>query len=161
MPLKIIAIFNMICILISLLYFYFTCLVTKSCSTLCDPMDCSPPGSAMGFPRQEYWSGLPFPPPEDLSDPGIKPMSPVSPGRQILYYWTTREALYFITTSILEHSNFLKKKMCTIFINQINKSLLLLWQPSLSVPNVSTQNMNLLKKGIKRNWWWEFGQREC
>ena len=29
----------------------------------CDPMDCSPPGSSlsMGFPRQEYWSGLPFP----------------------------------------------------------------------------------------------------
>ena len=31
---------------------------------------------AMGLPRQEYWSGLPFPPPEDLTDPGIKPMSP-------------------------------------------------------------------------------------
>ena len=30
----------------------------------------------MGFPRQEYWSGLPFPPPGDLSDPGIKPRSP-------------------------------------------------------------------------------------
>ena len=27
------------------------------------------------FPRQEYWSGLPFPCPEDLSDPGIEPMS--------------------------------------------------------------------------------------
>jgi len=30
----------------------------------------------MVFPRQEYWSGLPFPSPGDLSDPGIKPMSP-------------------------------------------------------------------------------------
>ena len=29
----------------------------------------------VGFPRQEYWSGLPFPPPGDLPDPGIKPMS--------------------------------------------------------------------------------------
>ena len=28
-----------------------------------------------GFPRQEYWSGLPFPPPGDLPDPGIKPVS--------------------------------------------------------------------------------------
>ena len=27
----------------------------------------------MGFPRQEYWSGLPFPSPGDLSDPGIEP----------------------------------------------------------------------------------------
>ena len=37
---------------------------------------------SMGFPRQEYWSGLPFPPPGDLSDPGIEPMSPVSPTLQ-------------------------------------------------------------------------------
>ena len=33
----------------------------------------SPP---MGFSRQEYWSGLPFPSPKDLSDPGIEPRSP-------------------------------------------------------------------------------------
>ena len=31
------------------------------------------------FSRQEYWSGLPFPPPEDLPNPGIEPRSPVSP----------------------------------------------------------------------------------
>ena len=31
------------------------------------------------FSRQEYWSGLPFPPPRDLPDPGIKPTSPTSP----------------------------------------------------------------------------------
>ena len=34
---------------------------------------------SMGFPRQEYWSGLPFPPPGDLPDPGIKPTSLISP----------------------------------------------------------------------------------
>ena len=34
---------------------------------------------SMGFPRQEYWSGLPCPPLGDLPDPGIKPMSLVSP----------------------------------------------------------------------------------
>ena len=33
----------------------------------------------MGFFRQEYWSGLPYPPPGDLPDPGIKPMSLMSP----------------------------------------------------------------------------------
>ena len=33
---------------------------------------------SMGFSRQEYWSGLPFPPPEDLSDPGIELTSPAS-----------------------------------------------------------------------------------
>ena len=30
----------------------------------------------MGFPRQEYWSGLPFPSPGDLPNPGIEPGSP-------------------------------------------------------------------------------------
>ena len=34
---------------------------------------------SMGFPRHEYWSGVPFPPPGDLPDPKIKPPSPVSP----------------------------------------------------------------------------------
>jgi len=33
---------------------------------------------SMGFPRQEYWSGLPFPTPWDLPDPGIEPRSPIS-----------------------------------------------------------------------------------
>ena len=32
-----------------------------------------------GFPRQEHWSELPFPPPRDLPNPGIKPTSPMSP----------------------------------------------------------------------------------
>ena len=31
---------------------------------------------SMGFPRQEYWIGLPFPSPRDLPDPGIEPASP-------------------------------------------------------------------------------------
>ena len=33
----------------------------------------------MGFSRQEYWNGLPCPPPEDLLDPEIEPMSLMSP----------------------------------------------------------------------------------
>ena len=39
------------------------------------PVACQAPLS-MGFSRQEYWSGLPFPAPGDLSDPGINPRSP-------------------------------------------------------------------------------------
>ena len=39
---------------------------------------------SVGFSRQEYWSGLPFPPPEDLPKPGIKPVSPVSPVSPVL-----------------------------------------------------------------------------
>ena len=34
---------------------------------------------SMGLSRQEYWHGLPFPPPEDLPDPGLEPMSLMSP----------------------------------------------------------------------------------
>ena len=37
----------------------------------------------MGFSRQEYWSGLPCPPPGDLPCPGTKPVSPVSPALQV------------------------------------------------------------------------------
>ena len=37
---------------------------------------CQAPPS-MGFSRQEYWSGVPFPSPGDLPDPGIEPWSPV------------------------------------------------------------------------------------
>ena len=53
-------------------------LVTQSCPTLCDLMDCSPPGSfpSLQFSRQEYWSGLPFPSPRDLPHPGIELRSP-------------------------------------------------------------------------------------
>ena len=53
------------------------CLVTQSRPTLCDPMDCSPSGLCpWGFSRQQYWSGLPFPPPGDRPNPGIEPWSP-------------------------------------------------------------------------------------
>ena len=53
---------------------------------LCDPMDYSPPGSSVhGIFQQDYWSGLSFPPPGDLPDPGIKLWSPAlqaeSPGK--------------------------------------------------------------------------------
>ena len=48
---------------------------------------------SMRFFRQEYWSGLPFPPPGDLPNPGIKRTSLASPAyRWILYYWATGEA---------------------------------------------------------------------
>ena len=50
--------------------------VTQSCPTLCDRWTVArqaPP--SMGFSRQEYWSGLPFPSPGDLPNPGIEPRS--------------------------------------------------------------------------------------
>ena len=52
--------------------------VAQSCPALHDPMDCKAHQAplSMGFPRQEYWGGLPFSSPGDLPDPGIKPRSP-------------------------------------------------------------------------------------
>ena len=51
-------------------------LVAKSCLTLAIPwtVACQAPLS-MGFSRQEYWNGLPFPSPGDLPNPGIEPRS--------------------------------------------------------------------------------------
>ena len=52
-------------------------IVAKSCLTLCDPMDCSLPGSCVhGILQARIWSGLPFPSPGDLPHPGIEHKSP-------------------------------------------------------------------------------------
>ena len=52
--------------------------VSQSCPTLCDLWTVAHQAPlSMGFSRQEYWSGLPFPSPGDLSDPGIEPRSPI------------------------------------------------------------------------------------
>ena len=52
-------------------------LVAKSCLTLVTPWTGAHQAPlSMGFSRREYWSGLPFPSPGDLPDPGIKPTSP-------------------------------------------------------------------------------------
>ena len=58
-------------------YFSGGSLVTKLYATLATPwtISCQAPLS-MGFFRQEHWSGLPFPSPEDLRNPGTEPRSP-------------------------------------------------------------------------------------
>ena len=58
----------------------------------------------MGFSRQEYWSGLPGPPPGDLPNPGIKPRSP------------TLQADSFLTE---DHSPYPNAK-CLLFPNKWN-----------------------------------------
>ena len=64
------------------------CARAQLCLTLCDPMDVAHLAPlSMGFSRQEYWSGLPFP------SPGSLPVSSISCiGRWILYHCTTWEA---------------------------------------------------------------------
>ena len=54
----------------------------QSCPTLCNTwtVACQVPLS-VGFPRQDYWSGVPFPTPEHLPDPEIEPMFPALAGK--------------------------------------------------------------------------------
>ena len=60
---------------------YFCAQSLQSCPAVCNPMDyiLHQVSLSMGFSRQEYCSGLPFPPPRDLPNPGIEPSTPVSP----------------------------------------------------------------------------------
>ena len=58
---------------------------------------------SMGFPRQEYWIGLPIPPPSDLSDPEIKP--PILAG--------------FFTTKASEKPRFTPYSALNLFWNQV------------------------------------------
>ena len=58
---------------------YYCCSATKSCLTLCNPWTIACKAAlSMGLSRQEYWSGFPCPPPGDLSNPGMEPVSLVS-----------------------------------------------------------------------------------
>ena len=55
----------------------------QSYRTLCNPIDCSHPGSSVHGILQEYRSGFPCPPSGDLPDPGIKPKSLMSPRKKL------------------------------------------------------------------------------
>ena len=58
---------------------------------------------SMGFSRQEYWSGLPCPPPRDLPDPGMEPVSLMSPALTGRFFTpsATWEALYNVYSCYL------------------------------------------------------------
>jgi len=70
-------------------------LVAQSCPTLCHPMNYSPPGSsAHGIFRQEYWSGLPCPPPGIFLTQGLNPS--LLHCRQILYCLSHQGSLFLL-----------------------------------------------------------------
>ena len=67
------------------------CLVTQLCPTLYNPCTVDSQASlSMEFFTQEYWSGLPCPPTGHLPDPGIEPMSPVSPALADRFFTSTQ-----------------------------------------------------------------------
>ena len=70
-----------------LVLFLFSHSVVQSCAKSLQSSDSAHPWSvayqaplSMGFPGQEYWSGLPFPSPGQLPDPGMEPTSPALAG---------------------------------------------------------------------------------
>ena len=72
----------------------------QSCPTPYDPMDVARQAPlSMGFSRQEYWSGLPFPPPGDLSNPGMEPTSSASHALKVDFL-PTEPPLILLTPSI-------------------------------------------------------------
>ena len=67
-------------------------LVTRLCLTLCDTMDCSPPGSSVhGILQAKILEWEAFPSPEDLPDPGIKPGFPALQAEH-LYHLSHQES---------------------------------------------------------------------
>ena len=70
---------------------------------------------SMEFSRQEYWRGLPFPPPGDRPDPGIVLVSPASPAPagKFLYHCTTWEAPRNKSdTDLIKFTNKFTQKIC-------------------------------------------------
>ena len=91
------------------------------CPTLCHPMDCSLPGSSVhgDSPGKEYWSGLPCPPPGDLPNPGLKPVTLMFPaliGGFFFFFF-----LFFFTT-------------CTVWEARISLSnFIFMWSVSIYI----------------------------
>ena len=139
------------------------CLVAQSCPTLCDSMDCSPAKllCPWGFSRQEYWSGLPCPPPENLPNPGIESWSPALwadsiPSEPLGKPKNTRVG----SLSPIQEN----------FLTQESKWGLLHWRRihyQLSYPGspncmvcVNCVSINCRNKGFQRSaWGWQEGER--
>ena len=92
---------------------------------------------SMGLPRQEYWSGFPFPPPGDLPDPGIKLVSPalageffttVPPGHVIIHLFVylneLRKRVLFSSLLYLKHPI----QCAQILLTQSRQTILIWWK---------------------------------
>ena len=76
---------------------------------------------SMGFSRQEYWSGLPFPSAENLPNPGIEPGSPALQADSLLFELQGRPLLAFYSGALLELGSADTKKL--IFASLCSKSV--------------------------------------
>ena len=69
----------------------------------------------MEFSRQEYWSGLPFPSPRDLPDPGMEPKSPASPALSDGFFTTEPPGSLFCQSAYLSQT--INEKQMETFYN--------------------------------------------
>ena len=102
--------------------------VAQSYPTLCNPVDCSPPvPPTMGFSRQEYWSGLPFPSPGDLPYPGIEPRSPAlqadalisePPRKPILKKGNDKQCSNYHTIAFISHTSKVMSQILQVRLQQ-------------------------------------------
>ena len=76
----------------------------------------------MGSPRQEYWRGLPFPPPEDLPDPGIKPPTFMSPALAGGSFTTSAICVYHDDLHQNHYVVHLEKKGHPAYLSQYTRS---------------------------------------
>ena len=83
-------------------WYYGSCLVTQACLNLCDPMDCSPLGfSVHGILQVRIWKWVAISFSRECSWP--RDWTPVSCiGRQILYYWASREVQQWYNNILTE-----------------------------------------------------------
>ena len=100
-------------------HFYYVC-VCVSHSVLSDFL--WPHKLPMGFSRQEYWSGLPFPSPEDLPDPGIRPRSPKLQADSLPSELQGRSQIHYSNGNLFKQVAF--QTSCSFFCR---KKRLILW----------------------------------
>ena len=85
----------------------------------------------MGFPRQEYWNGLPFPSPGDLPDPGTEPASPALQADSLpLSHLGSQEGYLPLFSGLGEKKRFIAPENLTVIWNSnfsVRVTYLLLW----------------------------------
>ena len=92
---------------------YVCVLCAQLCPTLHNTMNCSSSDTCVHVSRQEYWSGLSFPPPRDLPDPGIEAMSLESPALAGERITTVPPGLFVLSFSVLSNKTHPKQCLST------------------------------------------------
>ena len=133
------------------------CLVTQSCPTLAIPrtISCQVPPS-MRLPRQEFWSGLPFPSPGDLPDPGIKPISSALAGRFFITEPSRKPMqilnIFFLVYRLMDFWKNSRKEIIPLKTKTATQTDRTLWEPSPTWAFRPDPGAN----GFQR-WWIEWG----